>query len=261
VSPEQGQRPTAGPEIRVVATRAQAWADAADLIGALLERRAGEGRPAVLGLATGASTTGLHAELVRRHFERGLGFAGVRAFALDEYLPMSPDAEQSFAATLRRQLADAVGMDDEALTVPDGRADGEPALAAAAAHERALREVGGVDLQILGIGRNGHLAFNEPGTPLDGLTRPVDLAPTTRADAADRFGGLERVPRRAITSGLGTILRARELVLLAFGAGKADAVAAALQGPVTPDVPASVIQRHGAVTVWLDHDAASRLAR
>jgi glucosamine-6-phosphate deaminase len=245
----------------VLPTRAQAWAGAADRVALLLGRLAGNGRAAVLGLATGASTEGLHAELVRRHRDHGLDFAGVRAFGLDEYLPMPPEAELSFAATLRRQLADAVGMDDGALTVPDGRADGAPALAAAAAHERALREAGGVDLQVLGIGRNGHLAFNEPGTPLDGSTRPVDLASTTRADAAERFGGLDAVPRRAISAGLGTILRARELVLLAFGAGKAEAVASALQGPVTPDVPASVIQRHGAVTVWLDEAAASRLAR
>lgn len=247
------------PSLRICRDEAEAAEAVAQVVAELIEAGVSAGRPPVLGLATGRSPRGVYAALVRRHAEGRLSFAGVRAFALDEYVPIAPDDARSFAATLYRELTGPVGMDPGALRVPDGRRGGSAARAEALAHELALAAAGGIDLQILGIGRNGHLGFNEPGAAFDGATALVDLAESTRADAAAAFGGLEQVPPQAISMGLGTILRARRIELLAFGEAKAEAVARALAGPLDPAWPASVLRRHPRVTVWLDAAAASRL--
>ena len=190
---------------------------------------------------------------VYRALARGSGdFSAVRLVALDEYVGLQAGHPASFAAYVEREIAAPLGITPEHVVVPRGSGGTEL--------EVRIAELGGVDLQLLGIGRNGHLAFNEPGSPLDSRSRVVALSETTRRDNARSFGD-EPVPTHALTQGLGTILEARHLVLLATGGAKADAVAAALTGPVTPDCPASVVQRHPQVTVVLDRAAASVLER
>ena len=201
----------------------------------------------VLGVATGGTPLPVYRALARGSVD----FSAVRVVALDEYLGLPPGHPASYEAYVKREIADPLGISPDDVVVPQG--SGEEL-------ERQIAELGGVDLQLLGIGRNGHLAFNEPGSPLDSRSRVVTLAESTRHDNAAHVAG-EAVPTHAITQGLGTILEARELVLLAIGAAKAEAVAAALTGPVTTDCPASVVQRHPRVTVVLDAAAASVVER
>ena len=229
---------------------------AADEVSGLLRRRP----DAVLGLATGSSPLRLYDELVRRHAVEVLSFARARAFLLDEYVGLPADHPERYAAVIDRVLAARVDLPPGAVQAPDGGA--ADLDAACAAYEEAIRSAGGVDLQVLGIGSNGHLAFNEPGSPLASRTRVTVLTEQTRADNARFFGGdADAVPRRVLTQGLGTIMEARHLVLIATGGGKAEAVRAMLEGPVGPACPASVLQRHPRVTVLLDHAAASLLER
>ncbi len=202
----------------------------------------------VLGVATGATLLPVYRTLARGSRD----LSRIRVVALDEYVGLPAEHPASFAAYVEREIAVPLGLPPEHVVVP--RNVGGPEL------EQRIEELGGVDLQLLGIGRNGHLAFNEPGSPLDSRSRVVVLSETTRRDNAREFGH-EPVPTHAVTQGLGTILEARHLVLLATGEAKADAVASALNGPITPDCPASVVQLHPRVTVVLDQAAAStRLA-
>lgn len=220
------------------------------------EMAAAAARGAVFGLATGASPLGVYAELVRRHREEGLRFAGCTTFNLDEYWPLAAEHPQSFRQFMRRHLIGAIDLPAGRFHCPDGAA-AEPRLpAACAAYEAAIAAAGGIDWQLLGIGRNGHIGFNEPGSPADSRTRRIDLSPETRADAAADFGSLDAVPRQAITMGVATILQARRIVLLAFGAKKREIVRRALEGPLGPDVPASFLRRHPDVTFVLDRAAA-----
>jgi len=199
----------------------------------------------VLGVATGGTPLPAY-----RALARGSGdLSGVRLVALDEYVGLPPGHPASYAAYVEREVATPLGVPSAHVVVPQG---------SGAALERRIAALGGVDLQLLGIGRNGHLAFNEPGSQLDSRTRVVALSETTRRDNAAPFG-VDPVPTHAVTQGIGTILEARHLVLLATGAAKAAAVAAALTGPVTPDCPASVVQTHRRLTVVLDAAAASGL--
>ncbi len=210
----------------------------------------------VIGLATGASPGPLYDDLRRRHGEEDLGFAGCRGFLLDEYVGLAADHPQSYAAVIRRELADAVGL---AVEGPDGRA--RDLVAACERYEAAIDAAGGIDVQVLGIGTDGHLGFNEPSSSLASRTRPKTLTPQTRADNARYFASRDDVPVHVLTQGLGTILQARHLLLLATGPKKAPAVAAALEGPVTTSCPASVLQLHPHVTVLLDEPAAAELQR
>ncbi len=214
---------------------------------------------AVLGLATGRSPIAVYAELLRLHHEEGLDFGRVVTFNLDEYRGLAPDDPRSFRAFMRARLFEPAGFDPARTHVPDGAVPDAELESACAAYERAIAGAGGLDLQILGIGRNGHVGFDEPGSPADSRTRSVALAPETRADAAGAFGSLDAVPRAAITMGIATILSARRIRVLAFGATKADAVCAALTGPVGPDVPASFLRRHRDVRFFVDEAAAARL--
>jgi glucosamine-6-phosphate deaminase len=224
---------------------------AVELAG-LIRRRAAEGRPAVIGFATGSSPLPLYRELVRLHREEGLSFAGVVGFNLDEYIGLPPGDPLSYRAFMCDHLFSLVDILPGNFHLPDAEEGGE-------AYERRIAEAGGIDFQILGIGRNGHIGFNEPGSAADTRTRRVELDARTRADAAQAFGGLDRVPRHAVTMGCETILKARKIALLAWGENKAEAVAAAIGGPVTEDLPASFLQRHPSVTFYLDRGAAGAL--
>ena len=238
-------RPT-GPGVRVLAQDAAELAVAreiADLVRA---------EPACcLGLATGRTPVGIYAELARRH-RSGLSFAGVTTFNLDEFLGLAPDDPRSFRATMREHLFSRVDLQPERARFPD---PADPA-----AYDGEIERAGGIAFQLLGIGRNGHIAFNEPGAPAGSRTRAVELHPITRADAAPEFGSPDAVPTHAVTMGVATILAARRIRILAFGAKKAEIVQRALEGPVTPDVPASLLRRHPDVLWLLDEAAAARLA-
>lgn len=226
----------------------------------LIDARGPDDDPVVLGLATGGTPLPFYAELVRRHREEGLSFRGVQTFNLDEYLGLPPDHKESYRRFMQVNLFDHIDIDPADTHVPDGMLDDEEIPGHCAAYEAAIAGAGGIDLQVLGIGRTGHIGFNEPGSPPDSLTREVELDPLTRIDAAPAFGGLENVPRRAITMGCGTILAARRLRLMAWGSKKAGIVRKAFRGPVTPEVPASFLQEHGDVRLLLDEPAASAIA-
>jgi len=247
-------------EVVLLPTPADCGQVVADAVQAALTGAAGPPAPAVIGLATGSSPLLAYRELVRRHREEGLSFAAVEAFLLDEYVGLPAGHPESYREVIRRELTDAVGIDPARVHGPDGSAP-DP-LAAATAYEERLRAAGPVAVQLLGIGANGHIGFNEPGSSLGSRTRVKTLTEQTRADNARFFGGdVDAVPRHVLTQGLGTILRAEHLVLVATGAAKAAPVAAAVEGPLTASVPASVLQLHPHVTVVVDEAAGSRLER
>jgi glucosamine-6-phosphate deaminase len=221
--------------------------------------RAGHHTP-VLGLATGSSPLGLYRELGRAVAEGRADFSRTHGVALDEYVGLPPGHPEGYRQVLLREVCDVVGLAPERLEVPDGsRADAASLEAAAAAYEQRILDLGGVDVQVLGIGANGHLGFNEPGSALTSRTRVKRLSSRTRRDNARFFHDLDDVPTHCLTQGLGTILDARRLVLVATGDAKADAVAAALEGPLTASVPASVLQWHADTVVCLDEAAAAGL--
>ncbi|MCM3535433.1 glucosamine-6-phosphate deaminase [Cellulosimicrobium funkei] len=227
---------------------------AADAVEAVV--RSGPG--AVLGLATGSSPLKVYDELVRRHVQEGLSFAEVRAFMLDEYVGLPVDHPERYRNVIETEIASRVDFAPGAVQGPDGNA--EDLVAACAAYEESIAGAGGVDLQILGIGTDGHIAFNEPGSSLASRTRIKTLTAQTREDNARFFGDdVERVPRHCLTQGLATIMSARHLVLLATGKGKAEAVHQLVEGPVSAMWPATIMQMHPHATVLVDDAAASRL--
>jgi glucosamine-6-phosphate deaminase len=229
------------------------------VVGSVLPALA-RGGPVVLGLATGSSPLLAYRELLRRHREEGLSFTGVQAFLLDEYVGLPAGHPESYREVIRRELTDALGLDPAVVHGPDGAA-ADP-LQAARDYEQQLLAAGPVVVQVLGIGSNGHVGFNEPGSSLASRTRVKTLTEQTRTDNARFFGGdVEAVPRHVLTQGLGTILGAEHLVLVATGEGKAEAVAAASEGPVTASCPGSVLQLHPHVTLVVDEAAGSRLVR
>lgn len=212
--------------------------------------------PTVLGLATGTTPQSTYRELIRRHREEGLSFSTATAFTLDEYVGLTPEHEQSYRATILREFVSHVDLPVERLHTPRGDAP-DPATEARC-YEESLAHAGWVDVQLLGIGTNGHIGFNEPASSLTSPTSVRALTHQTRADNA-RFFGDEEVPPLCITQGLGTICRAREVVLLAVGRGKARAVREMAEGPVSARCPASVLQFHPRTTVILDGEAATEL--
>jgi glucosamine-6-phosphate deaminase len=240
-------------EIVPLADGAAAAAVAADIIEGLVRSRP----DCVLGLATGSTPLPTYQELVRRRTAGGPSYDGVTAFLLDEYVGLPPGHPQSYRATIAREVTDPLGIPADQVHGPD------PALLpdAGAAYEEQIRSAGGVDLQVLGIGTDGHLAFNEPGSSLGSRTRIKTLTEQTRGDNARFFEAPDEVPRHVLTQGLGTILDARHLVLIATGAAKAEAVAAAVEGPLSASCPASVLQLHPHVTALVDSAAATELAR
>jgi glucosamine-6-phosphate deaminase len=213
---------------------------------------------AVLGLATGSTPVGIYNELIRLHREEGLDFSRVTTFNLDEYYPMHPDAAQSYKRFMRERLFDHINCNN--WNVPDGTPQSEEQLVVyCETYEQKIRDAGGLDFQLLGIGRTGHIGFNEPGSARDSRTRLVTLDYMTRADAAADFYGIENVPVRAITMGIGTIMDAREVALLASGRKKAEIVQLALEGKLTSKVPASFLREHANATFYLDEAAAAEL--
>ena len=212
------------------------------------------GEELVLGLATGSTPLPLYAELIRRHREEGLSFAKVTSFNLDEYEGIGRDNSRSYWAEMWENLFSHVDINPEKVHVPPSYF--ENAEVAAADYEARIREAGGIDWQLLGIGRDGHVGFNEPGSDGETRTRRVDLADETREDAASTFGGLEYVPTHAMTMGVGTILEAKRIVLIARGTEKKEIVVEALTGDVGPHVPASYLRGHQNVGWFLDHAAA-----
>lgn len=212
---------------------------------------------ATLGLATGSTPNPTYQELIRRHREENLSFAGCRAFLLDEYYGLPADHEQSYYATIRRELTHHVDIDDAHVHSLDGTAN--DAHQAARDYEQAIEDAGGVAIQILGVGANGHIAFNEPLSSLRSRTRLIDLHPQTIADNARFFNHENEVPRQAMSQGIGTILEARNLILIATGENKADAVQALVEGPLSAFCPASALQLHNHATVVVDEAAASKL--
>lgn len=215
------------------------------------------GKEPVLGVATGSSVLGLYAELARLVEQGELDLSAAHAFALDEYVGLPVGHPQSYAETIRRTVTKPLRMDPTRVHTPNGFA--QDLEAAAEGYERCIAHAGGVDIQILGVGSNGHIGFNEPTSSLASRTRIKTLTARTRADNARFFAREEDVPRHCLTQGLGTIMDAHEVLVVAQGEKKAAAVAAMVEGPVTSMVPGSVLQLHRHVTVVVDEAAASCL--
>ncbi|GAB3063921.1 glucosamine-6-phosphate deaminase [Intrasporangium mesophilum] len=245
-------------EVLVQPTPADAARRAAEVVLEGLQA-AGRDEP-TLGLATGSSPLGLYAELAHAVSEGRLDLSRARGFALDEYVGLPVGHPQSYREVLLREVCARLGLPPDRLHVPDGSGVDEAALAAGAlSYERLIRKAGGVDVQILGIGANGHLGFNEPGSSLSSRTRVKRLSDRTRADNARFFDSADAVPTHCVTQGLGTVLDAKSLVLIATGPRKTDAIAAAVEGPLSASCPGSVIQWHADATVVLDETAAAKL--
>lgn len=213
----------------------------------------------VLGLATGSTPVGVYALLAALHRKGQLDFSRIRAFNLDEYVGLGRDHPGSYREYMRLHLFSHVNIRPENVYFPDGLAQDIPAHCAQ--YEAAIQRVGGIDVQLLGLGTEGHIGFNEPSSSLTSRTRIKTLTPKTASDNAKFFDGAQNVPRHVITMGVGTILEARVCLLLATGLAKADAVAGMAEGPVSADLPASVLQMHPCCKVVVDELAASRLRR
>jgi glucosamine-6-phosphate deaminase len=226
---------------------------AAERIAAAVRRRP----DAVLGLATGSSPTGTYARLAAAVAAGELDLSRASGFALDEYVGIPAEHPESYAAVIRRTVTEPLGMDPARVHVPDGRA--ADLEAAAEEYDRAIAAAGGVDVQLLGIGANGHIGFNEPTSSFASRTRIKTLSSRTRSDNARFFASPDEVPTHCLTQGLGTILEARELLLVAQGEAKAEAVAAAVEGPLSSMCPASALQLHRRAAVLVDEAAGSRL--
>ncbi|NDC64478.1 MAG: glucosamine-6-phosphate deaminase, partial [Planctomycetia bacterium] len=227
----------------------------------LITERAAAGKTTVLGLATGSTPVAVYDELIRLHREEGVSFRSVVTFNLDEYWPMQPDALQSYHRFMREHLFDHVDIPAANIHIPDGTLPREQVAAACVRYEEMIAAAGGIDLQLLGIGRTGHIGFNEPGSAVESRTRLITLDSVTRADAASDFFGEWNVPRQAITMGVGSILAARRVVLLAFGEHKAPIVRKAVEEPACSHVSASALQQHADARFVLDRAAAARLSR
>ncbi|BDZ55634.1 glucosamine-6-phosphate deaminase [Agromyces marinus] len=240
-------------EVVIVGSEDEAGELAAGAMLELIRRRP----DTVLGLATGSTPLSTYRALARRIGEDGLDVSRVRGFALDEYVGLPAGHPESYRQVITREVVEPLGLTPSLVHVPNG--DPETIRTAAEAYDDAITAAGGVDLQILGIGRTGHIGFNEPGSSLASRTRVKTLTEQTRADNARFFDSPDDVPMHCVTQGIGTILQARHLVLLAFGEGKADAVAAAVEGPVSASQPGSAVQLHPHATVIVDEGAAAKL--
>jgi glucosamine-6-phosphate deaminase len=233
----------------------------ADRIVEVIERETRSKGRAVLGLATGSTPLGVYEELIRRHQAGDVDFSRVITFNLDEYYPMAPDNAHSYHRYMWENFFAHVNIEKENVHIPDGVVPRDRVADACAAYEQAIVQAGGIDFQILGIGKTGHVGFNEPGSAATSRTRLVTLDTLTRKDAAADFFGEENVPREAVTMGVATILDAREIALLATGEHKAAIVQRAVEGEVSVDVAATFLQHHSTVTAYLDLAAAAELAR
>jgi glucosamine-6-phosphate deaminase len=245
----------------VFPSSANAAKDLAQEVKQLILSKNQMGQPAVLGMATGSTPVPFYRELIRLHKEEGLSFENVITFNLDEYYGLSADHPESYAQFMTDQLFSHIDIPAANIHIPHGNLTSDQVFAHCQDYEDAIDAVGGIDLQILGIGRTGHIGFNEPGSSQDSLTRRITLDRVTRQDAASDFRGEENVPHFAITMGVGTILRAKKLVLMAWGENKASIVAKAVEGPVTDTISASFLQQHGDARFFIDSGAARELTR
>jgi glucosamine-6-phosphate deaminase len=230
------------------------------MIESLIRQNNSAGRPTVLGLPTGSTPVGLYRELIRLHREAGLDFSRVITFNLDEYFPIPPDDPHSYRRWMQETFFNHVNIEPRNINIPDGTIEAEEAEEYCLRYEQKIRRAGGIDLMVLGIGRTGHIGFNEPGSTRHSRTRLATLDPVTRRDAAGDFFGEQNVPHQALTMGVGTILDARKIVLMAFGEHKAKIVPRAVEGPITDAVAASFLQQHPDATFLLDRAAAEELA-
>ena len=242
-------------EIIIQRDAAAACLYAARFMAAVIRRQ----QRSVLGLATGSTPEKVYAELVRMHRDEGLDFGGVSTFNLDEYVGLAPAHPGSYRYYMARHLFDRVNLPPGSTHFPDGMAG--DLVTECHRYEESIRSAGGIDLQLLGIGRDGHIGFNEPTSSLSSRTRIKTLTEQTIRDNSPHFGPGEKVPFHVLTMGIGTIQEARAVLLLAFGASKADAVAQMVEGPLTALVPASALQLHERAVVVVDEAAASKLAR
>ncbi len=245
--------------MRMRVIRARDYDEMIALAARVVEDHVASTPNAVLGLATGSTVEGLYERLVRAHDQGSLDLSHVTAFNLDEYVGLPADHEQSFARFMRERLVGPAGMDASRWRIPDGMATDPEAECRS--FERALAEAGYPTLQVLGIGGNGHVGFNEPSDAFEDVTHVVALTPETIRANSRFFASEDEVPRKAYTMGIGSIMRSRSLLLLASGEAKAQGIAAALAGPIVPAVPASALRLHPSLTIIADEAALSKLPR
>src|SRR5690554_2547652 len=225
-------------------------------IAQLIEEKQKSGRPAVLGLATGNTPKAVYQELVRLHRDEGLSFANVVSFNLDEYFPILPEDKNSYNYFMREYVFDHIDIQSKNIHIPQGDCASSDVFQFCKAYEDKISRYGGLDLQLLGIGRNGHIGFNEPKSSLDSTTRLVTLHPVTRDDAIAQFGTIDKVPHQAISIGIHTIMQAKRILLLALGERKSEIMNKALSGEISVDIPASILQTMSQVEYILDQEAA-----
>ena len=230
-------------------------------IADLIRQKQANNEKCVLGLATGSSPIRVYRELVRMHNEEGLSFSNVISFNLDEYLPMEKENKQSYHFFMHEHLFDHIDIDPKNVHIPNGTVSGEAIIEHCLDYEKKIKAAGGIDFQLLGIGRTGHVGFNEPGSHHNSATRVITLDHITRVDAAPAFLGINNVPRRAITMGIATVMSARRIVLLGWGSNKAPIIKKTVEGDISSQVPATYLQEHRNCTFVLDTGAASELTR
>lgn len=246
-------------EVRILENQIIGAKAAANEIALLIRKKQQQGLNCVLGLATGSTPEIMYADLIRMYKRGELSFENVITFNLDEYYPMNPNAEQSYHSFMKEQLFDHVDIKPENTHVPDGTVAEEDIQNYGQLYDRKIAAAGGIDLQILGIGNNGHIGFNEPGSSKESMTRLIALDENTRQANARNFSSLEEVPHQAITMGIGSILKAKRIILMAWGEKKAEAVKKSLQENATEKVPASLLQNHDNCMFILDQKAAEKL--
>ena len=240
---------------------AEASIKVANEIADLIKKRRKENKNVVLGLATGSTPVAVYDELIRLHKQNHLSFQNVITFNLDEYYPIKPDSLQSYVRFMNEHLFDHIDIPKNQIHIPDGTISEEDVSSYCEKYEEMIRDAGGIDIQLLGIGRTGHIGFNEPGSRPDSPTRLITLDQVTRKDAASDFFGEEYVPRRAITMGVGTIMQAKKIYLMAWGEGKSEMIRQTVEGDVKESVPATYLQNHPNTTVILDEAASAKLMR
>jgi len=247
-------------DVKIYPTAVEGSIYAAQQIAALIKQKASKGEMVVLGMATGSTPIKMYAELVRMHREEGLSFKNVITFNLDEYYPIDKDAYQSYWSFMHRNLFNHIDIDPKNIHLPNGNAPKSEMKNYCASYEQAIEAAGGIDLQILGIGQNGHIGFNEPGSSILSKTRLVNLENSTRLANSYEFETITKVPRLAVTMGISSILKAKKIILLAWG-NKASIVAKSVEGNVTESIPASILQQHNDCTFVIDQAASTELTR
>ena len=248
-------------EVKIYKTSKEGSEYVARVIADLIHKKNAEGKKAVIGLATGSTPKSLYAELVRMHREENLSFKNVVTFNLDQYYPMEADALNSYHYFMRKYLFEQTDIDPKNYFLPNGMIPKEKIKEHTADYEKKIADAGGLDLQILGIGNNGHIGFNEPGSPVYSKTRLITLDNNTRIANSHEFGNISEVPRMAITMGISTIMQAKSIILMAWGKTKAPVIKKAVEGKPTEEIPASLLQHHDHCTFVLDEFAASDLTR